>query len=42
MVKHILKNGTSVKSIDGHIIKSPEIQAIIKQINERKNHEKEK
>lgn len=40
MVKHILKNGSSPKSIDGHVITNPQIYQIIRKINERKKHEK--
>lgn len=40
MVKHILKNESSPKSVDGQVIKNPEIYQIIRKINERKKHEK--
>ena len=35
MIKHILKNGQSVKSIDGKTIKDPALYQMIKTVEER-------
>lgn len=40
MIKHFLKDGTSVETVDGTVIEKEEIYEIIKRINERKKDEK--
>ena len=42
MIKHILKNGQSVKSIEGKVIKDPDFYQLIKAIEERLTDEVER
>ncbi len=42
MIHHVLKDGTEVKSIEGHVIKADEFDTlyqVVNRINERINHE---
>lgn len=42
MVKHILKDGTELHDISGHVVKRQDakaVYALIERINERKSHE---
>ena len=44
MIRHILRDGTQLNDVEGHIIKQTEIKTIyqlIEAINERKSNEKE-
>lgn len=38
-VHHILKDGTKLDDITGHVVKLPEVYEVIRQIEERLNRE---